>query len=131
MTLHKAEVDAAKKYYIETKRMKDKHIALLTSDNVARIEAVISLDSNYKNTSDPDKKPITKKNSSDFKYIGSTRYWVEELRKLSQNKKVCETPDGHKYEKVIEYLVRAIDKENSTHLNSDGIGWKAVKESII
>lgn len=131
MTLHKKEVLASENYCIKTDITNDKQIALLTSDNVAKIEAILSLDSNYKNSSNPNQKPITKKNSNEYKYIGSTRYWVEELKKLDKNDELIETPDGNNYEKIIEYLIIAIDKENSTHLNSDNIGRNAVKEFII
>lgn len=34
------------------------------------------------------------------------------------------------YETVITYLVKAVDKENSTHLNSDRVGYEQISKRI-
>ncbi|MBQ9122844.1 MAG: hypothetical protein IJY10_05055 [Lachnospiraceae bacterium] len=131
MTLHQEELKASAKYLIESVKVQGTDIALLTFDNVARIEAVISLDSNYRNTANAERSPVFKRGSSEYGYIGSTRYWVEQLRTLYKDVKLAQTMEGHGYECVIEHLIKAIDNENSTHLNSDKVGRVAVKERII
>lgn len=129
MTLHEMEIEASTQYFLETRETNNGHaIALLTRDNVARIEAIISLDSNYRNTSNPERRPVMKKDGQ-YKYIGSTRYWTEELNELSRGRDV--TNDGHDYSQTIQFLINAIDNENSTHLNSDGVGRVAVRDRIV
>lgn len=130
MTLHEQEIQESVKYQVaEAAIDKKKTIALLTRDNIAKIEAIIKLDSRYRNTADPERKPIKKKNKDEFSYIGSTCYWVKRLQSLMGETNSSENES--EYASIIEFLIKAIDNENSTHLNSDGVGREAVKERLI
>ena len=130
MTLHEQEIQESVKYQVaEAAIGKKKKIALLTRDNVAKIEAIIKLDSRYRNTADPERKPTKRKNKDEFNYIGSTCYWVKRLQSLMGETNSSENES--EYASIIEFLINAIDNENSTHLNSDGVGREAVKERLI
>ncbi len=114
MGLISEELEASNKYKLE---VDDDGLVKLTKDNVAKVEAMISTDSKYKNTIDEE--------NSKF-----SAYWLRQLKTvLIDNEEKSE--DGYEYEEIIEKLVNAIDAENSTHLNSDGYGRESVKEKIL
>lgn len=46
-------------------------------------------------------------------------FWLDLMREFL---KEGEDPSGFTYEQVVEGAVKAIDRENSTHLNADGVG---------
>lgn len=126
----------------------------LTSDNVAIVEAMIRNDSAYIKSSD--KKAFPKYNTkNELTYNGSTAYWISMLRehmisniddigldneiihqyfkKLNKDdeeyqKTIKEHPDIYKY--IIQQAVIAVDNENSTHINSDGVGREQISERI-
>lgn len=127
MNLIKEEREAAKKYYIETEQIdfnnKSETIVKLTRKNVALIEAMITTDSNYRKSIDDTRGPKNK-------YRGSSSYWLKNLKQIIDNNKK-KSDDGYTYEDIIDNLINSIDVENSTHLNSDGLGRKNVKERII
>ncbi len=91
-------------------------IVQLNFDNVARVEAMISTDSDYKHVEDDGPKG---------KYIGSSRFWINEFKKLINNKTSKYTRN-----EIIKKMVIAIDNENSTHLNSDKVGREKVSNRI-
>lgn len=95
----------------------------LTEDNVAKVEAMIRYDSTYKNSSNPKLAPIIiqKKgsNKKKIKYKGSTAYHIEQLSNYWNNKA---TIDKEEYRNLIQNIIEAIDRDNSTHINSDSVG---------
>ena len=93
----------------------------LTIDNVARIEAMIQNDSVYQKSADPLAVPIrySRKKTNEYKYGGSTAYWITQLKDIMINGN-SESTDGYAFEDVIKNAVKTIDRENSTHLNADG-----------
>lgn len=97
-------------------------LAALTEDNVAIVEAMIRNDSAYIKSSDINARP-----SDNGKYGGSTAYWMTKLKEYL-NSKVQNEDD---YKKIIENAVNAVDRENSTHINSDKCGRKEISERII
>ncbi len=131
---------------------------IISFDNVARAEAMILNDSSYKNSSNPEKGPSfykknTCKRNSDkishsegsLMYGGSTAYWAVMLREclnneLTEDKKgiiekakkamPVDIENNCDYKTIIFYLVSAIDRENSTHLNADNVGRIEISNAL-
>lgn len=91
------------------------HLVALTRDNVARVEAMIRTDSNYRISLGDEK--------VNAKY---SPYWLEKLESCLKGEPVAE-----KIEDVIDNVVKLLDKENSTHLNTDGVGQKEMARRIL
>lgn len=105
------ELELAKAKMIEEIDFNGKKLVRLTRDNVAIVEAMIRNDSAYIHSSNKNAKPIKQ-------YGGSTAYWMSLLKKVLLSNESTE----YSYEKIIEYAVESVDRENSTHLNADGCG---------
>ena len=105
---------------------KEIKLAKLTENNVAIVEAMIRNDSAYIKSSDTKAEPRYKKNG-DIIYGGSTAYWMSKLKKylLSNNQ------DQNDYKEIIKNAVNAVDRENSTHINSDKYGRSEITERIL
>ena len=103
------------------KKQGDSELVELTVDNVARAEAMIQIDSAYQKAADYRAAPITypRKKTDEFKYGGSTAYWITQLKTILIDDNPQSTA-GHTFEFVIENAVKTIDRENNTHLNADG-----------
>ena len=99
-------------------------IVKLTTDNIARVEAMIMTDSGYAKSGDINACPTFKKNGIEY-YSGSTAYWMTEL------KKALESENKSNLRNIINHAVIAVDKENSTHINSDGVGRKQLTDRIM
>lgn len=97
----------------------------LTDKNVAKVEAMIRNDSSYIKSFDKNAGHTDNKNGKEV-YPGSTAYWITQLG-LILNKKECD----FSYETVIQNVVSSIDRENSTHINSDGCGRNDLSKRII
>lgn len=82
----------------------------LSIKNVALVEAMIRIDSKYCRSSDKTAGPI--KGS----YEGSTAYWMTKLKDFYASGKILKSDEYHE---IIKNAVCAVDRENSTHLNSD------------
>lgn len=104
-------------YYKGTK------IVELTPNNVYTVMAIINLDSNYQKAADEDIIPIKEKGdkSENYNRGGSSAYWFKQLK---------ESVDSTKYEEIICNCVNSVDRENSTHLNADGVGRKEISKRI-
>jgi hypothetical protein len=129
----------SKKYEFETydeeELFGNKNVALakLSRENVAKIEAIIKLDSNYAKSSDINAAP-RKKNSKDdldisdlsenelksdfnslsYSYGGSTAWWFKQFL----NSKFQDSTNLSDIRFLVSGAVAAVDRENSTHLNS-------------
>lgn len=99
--------------------------------NVALSEAMLINDSTYIKGSSEKSCPVIKIDKKTglekVVYGGSTAYWVNELKKVLIDNVVIYDED---YYKLIGGLVSAIDRENNTHLNSDGVGRKTLTDRI-
>ena len=120
----------AKKYELQKELVIDKNnksieIVKLSFDNVARVEAMIRTDSDYKDSLNKNSGLVIDRKGN-IKHIGSSSYWLEQLKKLINNDKIV-----YSYEQIINNIIKAIDNENSTHLNSDNIGRESVKKRIL
>lgn len=91
----------------------------LTHENVAKVEAMIRNDSSYKKSFDENACPKGA-------YEGSTAYWMTKLKSIIEGKE-----NNLTYEDIIPKVVSSIDRENSTHLNTDGCGRQVISERII
>ena len=100
-------------------------LAALTRDNVAIVEAMIRNDSAYIRSSDKTAKPVFDKKGN-IKYGGSSAYWMSQLRNVLIKNKLSD----YSYKDLIRYAVEAVDRENSTHLNSDNCGREEISERI-
>src|SRR5574344_1604533 len=122
------EFESSKKHMLTTDvSNKDTKITLvdLTLDNVAKVEAMIRNDSSYIKSFDVNAVPIKNKNGKEV-YSGSTAYWMTKLKSIIEGKENKLT-----YDVIISKVVRSIDRENSTHLNSDGCGIDEISKRII
>ena len=133
MGLISNELKESEKYMLKDEKI-DNHfnsysIVKLTLDNVAKVEAMINTDSNYKNAEDDTLGMICSKNGK-IKYVGSSSYWLRQLKEVIECKKI-KSSQGYVYSEIIKNLIIAIDNENSTHLNSDGCGRVAVTNRIL
>lgn len=133
MSLMEKEKQESKKYLLETENIiynnNEQMIVKLTSDNVARVEAMIQTDSDYKDSNDINKMIVIDRKGR-IKYIGSSYFWLSQLKELL-NEHIDVSISGFNYEQVIKNLIIAIDNENSTHLNSDNIGREVVKNKLL
>lgn len=134
MGLIQNEMLAAKEYELKTEEIiyeknKKVRIVKLTSDNVAGVEAMISTDSDYKNSWNDERKIIYDRNGK-IKYIGSSHYWINQLKEIIDTDRE-KSKEGFTYEEIISNIIISIDNENSTHLNSDNLGRIAVREKIL
>ncbi len=106
----------------------------LTSENVAKVEAMIKTNSSYRNSSDITKKIVYKipkgQKHKEISYNGSSAFWFSVLKKMYENNLNIITinnikcgknfiSETYKYIQVLEHCIIAVDSENSTHLNSD------------
>ena len=103
----------AKNY--ELSRMDDSDLVELTQDNVARVEAMIRTDSNYRISLGD--------NYNSNKY---SPYWIKQMGKYLMGELT-----SHTIEYIVDQVVKCLDNENSTHLNTDGGGRKAMATIII
>ena len=81
----------------------------LTFDNVARVEAMIHMDSRYNKSGNPNARPIAK-------YQGSTAYWLLQLKEIlicKKQKASC----GKDLKDTITEVIKAIDRDNGTRLS--------------
>lgn len=124
------EFESSKKYMLTTTHFVSKEwtkitLVDLTLDNVAKVEAMIRNDSSYIKSYDESAGPTENKNGKEI-YSGSTAYWMTKLKHIIECKE-C----NFAYEYIIPKVVRSIDRENSTHLNSDGCGIDVISNRII
>lgn len=111
------ELALAKEKMIEEIVYNGENLVKLTRDNIAIVEAMILNDSSYSRSVNKDAAPQFNARGN-ITYGGSTAYWMSKLRTvLMENSK-----EDCLYEKIIQGAVEAVDRENSTHLNSDGCG---------
>ena len=83
----------------------------LSKKNVAKVEAIIQNDSAYIKSSDKDA-------CAQGGYKGSTAYWMTRLKPILLG--AGSVVD--KYDDVLSNAIHAVDRDNSTHLNADGVG---------
>lgn len=121
MNLIEHELEMSKINMFDTVVHKGKELVQLTPRNVALVEAIIRNDSAYIKTSDVTAKPTTKRDGS-ISYFGSTAFWMKELQKVL----IDGVKSEYEFGAIIQGAVEAVDRENSTHLNADGVGRKEI-----
>lgn len=120
----KEEQELKAKYLLATEEFEGIQIVKLTTDNVARVEAMIMTDSGYAKSSDINFGPTYNRNGEED-YPGSTAYWMTKLRYELENKHSDNLRD------IISHAVISVDIENSTHINSDGVGRNQLTDRIM
>lgn len=120
------ELELAKQKMFEEFSYLGKTLVKITEDNVARAEAMYRSDSSYIKSSNVHAAPIYKKDGS-VKYGGSTAYWMMQLKTVLIDK----SSTDYSYREMIKGVVEAVDRENSTHLNSDRCGRAEIEERIL
>lgn len=128
MNIIQKELKKAEQYMIETDDIVD-DIVKITVANISKVEAMIKNDSAYLKSSDKFAEPIIS-SKGNIKYSGSSAYWITQLKDILIYKKK-EYENNHTYEECIRESIYAIDRENSTHLNADGVGRKEILDRII
>ncbi len=128
MNLIDRELESARKYVLDTEIVDGNTLVKLNQDNVARVEAMIISDSEYRNTFNSSlgilyKKGKNKdnlKSEDDIKYIGSSAYWGSELRKVicslgkSELKEYLYRPKENNY-KLIDLITNASGNEGNVY----------------
>lgn len=105
------EFKLSQKYALET----DEYgLIKLCKENVAHVEAMIRYNSSYRDAFD--------KNAED----SSAHHFVSLKAVLIDNKKASDA----EYREIVHSVVRTIDRENSTHLSSDGNGIDTITDRI-
>lgn len=95
-------------------------LPVLSLRNAALVEAMIQNDSAYLKSTDEKQGPT-------YKYSGSTAYWMTKLKQILIDEQSVDVS----FEDVIKNAVIAVDRDNSTHLNADGVGRRELTERII
>ena len=93
----------------------------LSRRNVAKVEAIIQNDSSYIKSSDKKAGPNGKK------YGGATAYWMEQFSQVLS----AAEPSAGEYAHVLREVVNAVDRDNSTHLNADGVGREEMLDRLL
>ena len=104
-------------------------IVKIKVENVAKVETMIKKDSAYIRSGDELSKPVKSKKGN-IKYPGSSAYWITQLKDILI-KEYKESSDNYTYEECIKESINAIDRENSPHLNADGVGRNEISERIM
>lgn len=120
MSLIERECDESKEHMFSL--IENTQLVALTPRNVALAEAMIKNDSAYIKSSDVNAVPKDK-------YAGSTAYWMTQLKLFLLGEK--RSVKGDEYKKVLSGAITAIDRENSTHLSSDGVGPKEMLARLL
>lgn len=120
----KVEQELKAKYLLATEEFDGMQIVKLTTDNVARVEAMIMTDSGYAKSGDINACPTYKKNGEED-YSGSTAYWMNQLKNALERNIMTDLRS------IINHAVIAVDKENRTHINSDGVGREQLTNRIL
>lgn len=119
MNLIQTELNNAKKKMLET--IPGTELVMLSPNNVAIVEAMIQNDSAYLKSSDKTAGP-------EGKYEGSTAYWMVRLKEALMD--TSSASDDH-YKEVLVGAITAVDRENSTHLNADGVGREEILNRLL
>lgn len=112
-TLIEKEFKSSVKYQLSIKN----GLVELTQDNVAKVEAMLLSNASYRKANNKEAKPSKS-------YKGSSAYWIDKFNKLNKQSSEIE------YKTVVLNIVSAIDRENRTHLNADGVGINQITERI-
>lgn len=128
MNIIQREFEESRKYMIEVDN-KINTIVEISPENVAKVEAMIKNDSAYLRASDKLAGPEMS-NKRNIKYHGSSAYWIMQLKDILIIGK-RNSNDNYTYERCIKEVINAIDRENSTHLNADGVGREEIFSRII
>lgn len=116
------ERDGMKKYMIDTYMYENRTLVVLSFENVCKAEAMIKNDSKYGKASDEN---AGRRGS----YLGSTAYWFNQMKPLLDDLSI--PSDDEKWKEVVKEVVCSIDRENSTHLNADGVGRDEITKRIV
>ena len=111
------ELELAESKKIQEVVFQGKRLAKLTRENVATVELMIQNDSAYRRSTDTNAAP-EKNRKGEYKYRGSSAYWMTKLKEalFSEKNPVCSDDE---YMNIIRNAVESVDRENSTHLNAD------------
>ena len=121
----KEQIEAETYINNEFDYLKTKKIAL-TLKNAIKIEAMLKIDSNYRDSADINNVPndkfiyylkgnLNNTPDSNIKEYGSSTYWISRFVKLLNNEEIEE---GYDIDLILKGVICSIDKENSTHLSS-------------
>ena len=116
MGLIQEELKLSKTKVFATEKYNGKDIVKITTDNVAIAEAMIINDSDY----------IA---MYDTKADKSGAYYLSKLKSVYECEKIGKKTNENVKE-IIENVVAALDRENSTHLNADGVGRDTISKRI-
>lgn len=114
MNLIQEEEIRSRKFDIEM----ENGLVRLTPRNVAVAEAMIRVDSKYAKSWNPSERPSNS-------YPGSTAFWMTELRNYLFDRSEYSKKD------ILREGIAAIDRENSTHLNSDHVGRAVIRARLM
>lgn len=110
---------------IKGTNIKGPELVELSLDNVAIVEAMRQNDSAYIKSGNPNAVPIFKRDGS-TKYGGSTAYWMTKLKSFLEQ----DTYPPNAYRNIISETVKAVDRDNSTRINTDHCGREEITNRI-
>ena len=118
MSLIQNELTLSNKYKLTV--IAGTELVELTVKNVAIVEAMLRNDSAALKAFDKNAAP-------NGQYKGSTAYWMIQLKNALQDNSSIQDEE---YKKIITEAIAAVDRENSTHLNADGIGREEIAKRL-
>lgn len=104
------EYELSKGYELSKIIVGEEKLVELTRENVAKVEAMIRTDSNYRIDMDDEKK---------------SPFWIKRMGDFLTGKS-----RDYQFKVIIDKVVELLDNENSTHLNADKAGRDFMKEKI-
>ncbi len=114
-----AEYNESRKYVIE---VGNDGLVVLSRENVAKVEFMIRIDSSYRKSCD--RKAVPRGN-----YRGSSAYWFSQLSDILDGTE--RSTNGYDRNRIINEIVGAIDRENSTRLTTDGVGRTEMSNRLL
>ncbi|SFC34377.1 hypothetical protein [Butyrivibrio sp. YAB3001] len=111
------ELEASKDYMLDSfvSEVTGDRLVRLTPDNVARAEAMFHTDSAYSAASNPQNEQ-------------SSAYMITKMKEYIDN---SGGSYDARYNGIISEIVKRLDVENSTHINSDGVGREEITKRIV
>jgi len=126
MELIKNEHEKSKLFAFNTITHRQRELVVISQRNVTIAESMIRNDSGFYKMANVNMQPAPGFEDKPHLYQGSSAFWFTKLKELKDGKE-----NKYSVEQIIKYAVNAVDRENSTHLNSDGVGREQIKKRIV
>ena len=126
--IHQEQELAGKKLFSTFYNQAGQELVQITRDNVAIAEAMLFNDSSFIRMVDREAKPDEGFDKKNTLYQGSSAFWFTRLAEVYKEPRNYK--NNRKAAQIIQFAVNAVDRENSTHLNADGVGREQISDRI-